>query len=432
MAHSPTPAASPTVSDWPAPRARGPVRARVDIPGSKSITNRALLLAAIAEGPGTLRGALAARDTDDMVNALRGLGIEVRVAEHHWTVIPGPLTGPATVDCGQAGTVARFFPPVASLARGTVVLDGSEQLRRRPLSTVLDALRSLGAPIAGDALPLRIDGVGAVRGGNVELDASGSSQFVSGLLLAAARFDRGVRITHVGRSLPSAPHIAMTVQMLRDRGVAVTDELPGRWSVAPGPVGAVDVDVEPDLSNAAPFLAAALVTGGEVTIPKWFDAGLQPGGRLLEVLASMGGSWRFGSEGLTFTGSGAVHGIDVDLSDLSELPPVLSVVAALADSPTRLRGIAHLRNHETDRLHALATELGALGAGVEETQDGLVITPRPLHGGTFDTYDDHRLATAAAVLGLATDGIVVRNVATTAKTMPGFVELWNRMLEPTP
>jgi 3-phosphoshikimate 1-carboxyvinyltransferase len=415
---------------WPAPVAVNPIDATVSVPGSKSITNRALVLAALADEPGTIRRPLHARDTDLMVAGLRGLGVKVRKnGTRGWTVTPARLRGGKPVDVGNAGTVMRFLPPVAALADGDVAFHGDERASQRPIGPVLDALRSLGVAITGDGVPCTVHGRGSVAGGEVVVDASTSSQFVSALLLVGARFEKGIVVVHDGPPVPSQPHIDMTVAMLRDVGVAVDTSTPQRWAVAPGPIEARELDVEPDLSNAAPFLAAAMVTGGTVVIPGWPKRTTQAGDALRHLFAEMGGSCTLGSEGLTARGPEELLGIDVDLHDVGELAPVVAAVCALATSTSTLRGIAHLRLHETDRLAALAHELTALGANVEELDDGLRIDPAPLHGGTFRTYDDHRLATAAAVLGLVVPGIHIENVETTAKTMPEFVELWRAMLE---
>jgi 3-phosphoshikimate 1-carboxyvinyltransferase len=415
---------------WPAPVAVNPIDATVSVPGSKSITNRALVLAALADEPGTIRRPLHARDTDLMVAGLRALGVKVRKnGTRGWTVTPARLRGGKPVDVGNAGTVMRFLPPVAALADGDVAFHGDERASQRPIGPVLDALRTLGVAITGDAVPCTVHGRGSVTGGEVVVDASTSSQFVSALLLVGARFDNGIVVAHDGPPVPSQPHIDMTVAMLRDVGVAVDTSTPQRWAVAPGPIEGRELDVEPDLSNAAPFLAAAMVTGGTVVIPGWPKRTTQAGDALRHLFAEMGGSCTLGSEGLTARGPEELLGIDVDLHDVGELAPVVAAVCALATSTSTLRGIAHLRLHETDRLAALAHELTALGANVEELDDGLRIDPAPLHGGTFRTYDDHRLATAAAVLGLVVPGIHIENVETTAKTMPEFVELWRAMLE---
>jgi 3-phosphoshikimate 1-carboxyvinyltransferase len=416
---------------WPAPVALGPVDAVVTLPGSKSLTNRAAVIAALADGPSRIRGPLRARDTRLMVDALRALRTSVLDDGNGWLVAPEPLAGPAEVDCGLAGTVMRFLPPVAALADGDVRFDGDPRARQRPMAVLLRALAELGAAIdhgRRGTLPFVVHGRARVPGGSVTIDASASSQYVSGLLLAGARYERGVVVRHVGKPLPSEPHVEMTVAMLRLAGVGV-DEGPDTWRVEPGPIGPLDIDIEPDLSSAAPFLAAALVTNGRVVVPSWPERTTQAGAALPELLTLLGGTCRLDATGLSVQGTGGIRGIDVDLHEVGELTPVLAAVAALADSPSVLRGVAHLRGHETDRLAALAAELTALGGDVDEAVDGLTIRPRPLKGGLFRTYADHRMAQAGAVLGLAVDGIDVEDVATTAKTLPDFVGIWSRLVE---
>jgi 3-phosphoshikimate 1-carboxyvinyltransferase len=413
---------------WPAPRAEGPVSGRITVPGSKSISNRALILAAIADGPSHLTGLLAARDTSLMRAALVSLGVGIAENGGTVTVTPGSLKGPASVDCGLAGTVMRFVPPVAALADGVVEFDGDPYARERPMNVILGALRTLGVQIDDHGtgrMPYAVSGTGSVRGGKVTLDASGSSQFVSALLLAGARYDEGVDLRHDGKPVPSQPHLDMSVTMLRERGVRVDDSEPNRWVVAPGPIRALDTAIEPDLSNAAPFLAAAVLTGGEVTVTGWPAQTTQPGDQLREIFTRFGAEVTRTDDGLTVRGTGRVQGVDLDLSEVGELSPVIAAVAALADGPSYLRGIAHLRNHETDRLAALEREFNALGGDVTQTADGLEIRPKPLHGGLFGTYHDHRMAHAAAVLGLLVDGLQIENIGTTAKTLPEFPELWS-------
>ncbi len=404
---------------------------RVTVPGSKSITNRALILAAVADGPSALTGVLAARDTTLMRAALSSLGTGIAERDGVVTVTPGSLKGPAEVDCGLAGTVMRFVPPVAALADGPVSFDGDPYARERPMSVVLSALRDLGAVIddgGRGTMPFTVHGTGSVRGGVLTVDASASSQFVSALLLAGARYDEGVDVRHDGKPVPSLPHIDMSVAMLRERGVEVDDSDANRWVVSPGPVAARDTAIEPDLSNAAPFLAAAAVTGGSVTVTGWPSHTTQPGGLLAEIFRRFGAEVTHSADGLTVTGTGSLHGVDLDLHDVGELTPVIAAVAAAAAGPSYLRGIAHLRGHETDRLAALETELNAIGGDVSQTADGLEIRPKPLHGGLFGTYHDHRMAHAAAVAGLVAEGIEIENVGTTAKTMPEFPELWSALI----
>ena len=413
---------------WPAPRPDGPVERVVSLPGSKSLTNRALVLAAIADGPSVVRRPLRSRDTLLMASALRALGTGIEDADGHWSVTPGAWDRDAEVDCGLAGTVMRFVPPVAGLARGTVGFDGDPHMRLRPVGQMLTALSALGVTVddgGRGALPFAVAGSGSVPGGTVTIDASASSQFVSALLLAGARYEHGVDVRHVGKPVPSLPHIEMTVQMLRQHGVEVDDSDANRWAVAPGPVKAVDHDIEPDLSNAAPFLALGAATGGTVTVRDWPGSTTQPGDQLREILALMGCEVTLSGDGLTVSGPPRLSGVDLDLHDVGELTPAVAALCALADSPSHLRGIAHIRGHETDRITALATELGRLGAEVVEREDGLSITPAPLHGGVFHTYADHRMAHAGVILGLAVDGVLVEDVATTSKTFPDFAGAWS-------
>ncbi len=416
---------------WNAPEARGPVKAVVELPGSKSMTNRALILAASAEEPSVLRGALRSRDTLLRAGALRARGIEVETEGAVWRVRPGRPAAPAVIDCGLSGNVMRFVPPLAALADGPVSFDGDPHARTRPMGPLLAALRALGVRVEDEGrglLPFTLTGTGAVEGGTVVIDASSSSQLVSGLLLSAPRYVRGLELRHEGPPVPSTPHLEMTVRMLREAGAKVEAE-PDVWRVAPGPLRGGDHMIEPDLSNAAQFLAAALVTGGSVTVRNWPEATTQPGDRLRELLPRMGGEVSYAGGDLTVRGTGRIRGIDADLSDAPELAQVLAMVAALADGPSRFTGIAHIRGHETDRLAALVAELTRLGGDAEELPDGLVIRPRPLHGGVFHTYDDHRMVMAAATLGLAVPGIEVENPATVGKTLPEFLDLWTNMLE---
>jgi 3-phosphoshikimate 1-carboxyvinyltransferase len=420
----------PLPDPWPAPYAAEPVRATVTLPGSKSLTNRALVLAALADGPGVVRRALRSRDTELMAGALTALGTSVDTSGDDWKVTPGRLTGDSEVDCGLAGTVMRFVPPVAALAEGPVRFDGDPHARTRPMDQVLRGLRGVGAEVDDEgrrSLPFTVLGRGRVRGGEVTIDAAASSQFISALLLAGARYERGVDVRHDGKPVPSLPHIAMTVDELRRRGVEVDDSDPHRWHVSPGPIRAVDVSVEPDLSNAAPFVAAALVTGGEVTVRGWPRTTNQPGDVLREIVTLMGGRAELTDAGLVVSAGGTLSGIDYDLHDVGELTPVVAALCALADSPSHLRGIAHVRGHETDRLAALTTELNGLGGHVTETEDGLTIRPSPMVAGRFSTYADHRMAHAGVVVGLAVEGVRVQDVATTAKTFPGFARVWSGM-----
>jgi 3-phosphoshikimate 1-carboxyvinyltransferase len=427
---------------WASPAATGPVSARVQLPASKSITNRALVLAALSDGPSVIANPLRARDTALATAALRVLGADINEYQTGWRITPGhPAPGSAVrVEAGNAGTVMRFVPGLAALTSATVTFDGDDRIRLRPIGPILEALRQVGVSIDDDgrgAAPFTVHGRGSVRGGRVVVDASGSSQLVSGLLLAAPRFDEGIEVRHEGPPVPSAPHIAMTVRMLRAAGASVesvgSGVRPDAWLVRPGRLDLGSVTVEPDLSNAGPFLAAALVTGGSVTIPCWPRDSLQAAGPILEVLGQMGARSSVGPEGLVISGTGRVRGITADLRDVNELAPVLTAAATMADSPSVFTGLAHTRTHETDRLAAMAKEVNALGGDITELPDGLQIRPKPLHASEpFGTYDDHRLVMAAAVLGLAVPGLRVAGAGTVAKTFPDFAETWTAMLGQQP
>jgi 3-phosphoshikimate 1-carboxyvinyltransferase len=419
------------LAHWPAPVARHRLGHRVELPGSKSLTNRELVLAALASGPSRLIRPLRSRDSLLMIAGLEALG-----AKFEWQgadLLVTPLSGgerDSQIDCGLAGTVMRFLPPLAGLVKGATRFDGDAAARRRPMKTTIDSLRALGLSVNAetDALPFTVSGNGSVRGGELEIDASASSQFVSGLLLSAPRFERGLRLRHRGAELPSQPHIEMTLSALRARGVNAFAESETSWVVEPGQISGGDLVIEPDLSNAGPFLAAALVAGGQVTVADWPEHTDQVGREFERILPLMGGTVERVGADLIVSGTGRVHGIDIDLSIGGELAPTVVGLAALADSPSRITGIAHLRGHETDRLHALETELNALGGQVRQLPDGLEILPRPLHGGVWKTYEDHRMATTGALIGLRVPEIKVENVQTTAKTMPDFTRLWSEML----
>ena len=449
---------------WPAPLATRPLSATVTIPGSKSLSNRYLILAAMGQHPVTLVGLLRSRDTDLMMGALRSLGVEFQVDPDDETTVrvtppsSGRFTGDVDVYCGLAGTVMRFVPGLAMFADGPVRFDGDAQAYARPMKPVLDGLEQLGAHIEyhGESgrLPFTLTPPVASDGTNVpthavSIDASGSSQFISGLLLIGARLSNGLELHHTGDHLPSLPHIRMTVADLQSAGVIVdVDEEHHRWRVHPGPVQLPDrVVVEPDLSNAAPFLGAALIAGGTVSVPYWPRETTQPGGLLPGILQTMGAEitwdgrpWSEATTGedapaaatLTVRGDGMIRGLGrFDMSAAGEIAPSIAALAALADAPTQLVGIAHLRGHETNRLAALVTEIRRIGAEAEELEDGIEIRPvlrERLHGAVMETYADHRMATFAAMIGLTVPDIAVVDVATTRKTIPDFVGLWSAML----
>ena len=424
---------------WPAPVAQRALAASVRLPGSKSLTNRELVLSALASEPSLLRAPLHSRDSALMIEALRALGTIIEEVPGDGgfgpdlRITPAELLGGTSIECGLAGTVMRFLPPVAALALGPVAFDGDESARRRPMRTTVESLRGLGVDVNDDgrgSLPFSLYATGAVEGGELSIDASASSQFVSGLLLAAPRFTNGLTLRHTGEKLPSLPHIEMTITTLAARGVVVENPEPGVWVVPAAEIQALDVDLEPDLSNAAPFLAAALVAGGTVSITGWPTSTTQVGADLADLLPLFGATVTLEGSTLTVDGGAGViggaelSGIDIDLSTGGELAPALVALAALATGPSRIIGIGHLRGHETDRLAALAAEINALGGSVTELDDGLAIEPRPLHGGLWKSYEDHRMATAGAIIGLAVPGVEIDDIGTTAKTMPQFPELW--------
>ncbi|MEN2738006.1 3-phosphoshikimate 1-carboxyvinyltransferase [Microbacterium sp. X-17] len=426
---------------WPAPVAAAPLHATVTVPGSKSLTGRELVLAALAEAPGTLRGPLHSDDSARMVDALSALGAHIEAIPEPGAFGPDLLVEPtfplqaAVVDCGQAGTVMRFVSALAGLAAGDVEMTAHPSALHRPMGAMIHALRDLGIDVDDGgswSLPFTVRGRGHIRGGEVTIDASASSQFVSGLLLAAPRFDTGLHLVHEGERLPSMPHIDMTVEALGRHGIHVERPRVGEWIVPPAPIRAKEVTIEPDLSNAAPFLAAALVTGGSVSVTGWPAHSTQPGALLGDILSEMGArvSRRHGA--LTVTAEGGIRGVDLDLSAAGELAPTIVALAAFADAPSRLHGIGHIRGHETDRIAALVAELRGLGGEAEEFEDGIRIIPRPLHGGLWHAYHDHRMATTGALVGLAVPGVEIDDIGTTAKTLPEFPELWRRMLDVAP
>ena len=426
------------MSSWRAPfRGQSALNSFITIPGSKSVTNRALILAALATTPSLFHRPLRSRDTELMAQGLRAMGISI-VAEKSenkeeiWKITPAKLFGPASIDVGNAGTVMRFLPPVAALANGLVNFDGDARSHERPLGPVISALENLGISIEHGSrysLPLTINGTGSIAGGTIKIDASSSSQFISALLLVGPATKNGITIIHEGEDLPSLPHIEMTVSMLRQFGAEVDDSIPNKWSVKAGQLIGREMTIEPDLSNAAPFMAAAIISGGQVTIKDWPKQTTQPGDALRDIFGQIGGKISFNGKGLMIEGTGKISGINIDLHDVGELTPSIAAVAALADSPSYLTGIGHLRLHETDRLSAIATEINKLGGNVVAEPDALRINPAQLRSGKFLTYEDHRLATAGAIIGLAVEGIEVENIETTRKTLPDFPGLWKMMLD---
>jgi 3-phosphoshikimate 1-carboxyvinyltransferase len=413
------------------------MNATVRIPGSKSETNRALVLAALASGPSMITGGLDARDTRLMRDALRAFGATITEDGDCWEVAPpNGLQAGDQIDCGLAGTLMRFLPPVAALADGRTRFDGDEAARARPMRALLAGLHDAGAAIAGDdgstdpeGLPLTVTGNGGLTGGHVSIDASASSQFVSGLLLAAPRFTNGLDLRHIGDDpVPSQPNIDMTVAMLRDRGVDVDDSEPNRWVVRPGDISGGTIGIAPDLANAAPFLGAAAITGGRVTVPDWPESSFQPGAAIVDLLEMFDADVGYADGQLTVRGKNELQGFDADLHDASELTPVVAALAALAEQTTHIHGVGHIRGHETDRLAALEEDLTSIGVHAHQTEDGLVIHPKLLYGNLWRSYQDHRIATAGALLGLVVDDLELDDVSCVDKTMPEFVSLWTAML----
>jgi 3-phosphoshikimate 1-carboxyvinyltransferase len=413
---------------WLAPSTQIPLAATISLPGSKSLNNRELILSALASAPTKLLDHLESRDSSLMIDALRKLGVGIDQSNQALVITPGKLSGPATIDCGLAGTVMRFVPALASLATGQIDFDGDLAARKRPMKTTIDSLRALGVIVNGEGLPFSILGSGEVAGGEIEIDASASSQFVSGLLLVGAKFKNGLSVSHVGKHLPSMPHIDMTINCLQKRGVDAKKIGPASWRVEPGQISGGEIRIEPDLSNAGPFLAAAMVVGGKVTIKNWPRTTTQVGNDFDGILQRMGAKIERIENDLVISGTGEITGIDIDLSTGGELTPVIAALAALANSPTTIRGVAHLRGHETDRLSALVNEINSIGGDATETPDGMSINPSKLRGGLWRSYEDHRMATAGAIIGLRIPGIEIEDITVTSKTIPQFVALWNQLI----
>lgn len=430
------------VVHWAAPHAGAPIAGRLQLPASKSLTGRELILAALADSPGTLHAPLHSRDTDLMVEAMRALGARIEEVPGSGAfgadlrITPAAeLTGSTTIECGLAGTVMRFVPPLAALALGPVAFDGDPYARKRPMRPLLDALRALGADISDEgrgALPFTVHGTGGLEGGRVEVNASLSSQFVSALLLAGPRFTNGVHVVHTGERLPSVPHIEMTLEALRARGVQASSPATGEWKVEPGPIGARNLRLEPDLSNAAPFLSAAVAVGGRVTITDWPAETTQVGDQLRILLTAFGATAELSADGaLTVSRTGELTGATLHLPEAGELSPTFVGLAALAAQlghTSRITGIGHTRHHETNRLEALVAEINALGGDAEELEDGIEVRPAQLHAGVWHSYADHRIATTGALIGLVVEGLKVEDIACTSKTLPQFPELWHAML----
>jgi 3-phosphoshikimate 1-carboxyvinyltransferase len=435
------------MTDWAAPTASAKINATITLPGSKSLSNRELILCSLADSPSILHGVLDARDTALMIDGLRILGVQIdelgtdpagnlnlQITPHF---MRAGVEMPTVINVGLAGTVMRFLPAVAAFAHGDSYFDGDAAARKRPMATLLEALKDLGVEIEDRGrLPFIIRGNGHVRGGEVVLDASKSSQFVSALLLSAPRCDAGATIRHVPADLgnagavPSLPHVDMTINSLAQHGVTVRQSTltQDSWHVDPQNINGVDLAIEGDLSNATPFFAAAMVAGGSVSCSDWPASSMQPILQIIEVFEQLGALITRDGDTLRLEGTGEINGIDVDLADIGEVAPTIAALCALGTTPSYLRGIGHLRGHETDRLSALATEINKLGGEVLEEESALRIFPATLRGGIFNTYEDHRMATAGAILGLRVPGIAVENIETTGKTLPDFVRRWEELL----
>lgn len=420
------------VDIWFAPVASVPIEAACAIPGSKSESNRALVLAALGNGPSKLTGVLKARDTELMISGLRKLGVEITLEGDSALVDPPREFEAADIDCGLAGTVARFLPPLAALGTGESSFYGDPKMSERPISPLLDGLKQLGAVCTADSVPFSISTPNGLSGREVTIDSSGSSQFVSGLLLSAARFPNGIVLRHEGNSVPSLPHIEMTMSMLRQRGIGVSyADL--TWTVEPGEISALDQRIEPDLSNAAAFLIAGVITGGKVTVPGWPAETTQPGDLIRDVFEKLGASSEPGPDGLSAWTEGELVGCDLDMHAASELTPAVAALAVFANGVTRITGVGHIRGHETNRIEAIVRELRALGVNAEELTDGLAIEGVGASGKLsptrpFDTYADHRMVHLGALLALKCEELKVSDPQAAAKTMPDFVQRWEAMV----
>ena len=400
------------------------------MPGSKSMTARALVLGTLSDGPSVVSNGLEARDSALMRQAVSTLGATVTQSESGWRIEPaGHEVAPqSTIDCGLSGTVMRFVPGIASLTSTEATFVGDAQAGHRPVAPVLDALRQLGVDVdAAQSLPFVVRGAGRAPGGACEIDASASSQFVSGVLLPAARFADGATVTNIGPPVPNRPHLAMTTRMLVRHGVEVGAQGES-WSVASGSISAHDWAIEPDLSNAVPFFAAAMLTGGRVSVPHLAEDSVQPVDDVGELLQQLGADVALGAAGMTVTGTGRVAGGTLDLRNLGELTPAVVALAMTADAPTTIKGVGYLRGHETDRLAALSAEAERVGGLVSIRDDELVVTPRRLHPAVWHSYRDHRMATAGAIVGLVVPGMQVDDIESTSKTFPTFPELWLQLL----
>jgi 3-phosphoshikimate 1-carboxyvinyltransferase len=400
----------------------------VVVPGSKSVTNRALLCAALATGTSTLTGALFADDTAAMLGVLRELGVRVEADEAAATVTvhgAGATIGsaPATVNARKSGTTSRFILPAAALTGTPVVVDGDDQLRARPFGPLLDALTDLGATVRPHDKPgyLPVEVAGPLTAGEVTIPGHLSSQFLSGLMLAAPLLPAGLRVT-VSTPLVSVPYVTMTGRVMAAFGVtpSVSPEL---VEIPAGAYQATAYAVEPDASAASYFFAAAAIAGGRITIRGLGTGALQGDIAFVDLLARMGAKVERTADAITVRGTGDLHGIDANMADISDTAQTLAAVATYATTPTRITGIGFIRHKETDRLAAIVTELRRAGIDATEDEDGFTIRPAVPRPTTFHTYDDHRMAMSLALLGLRATGIAIADPNCVAKTFPTYFEV---------
>lgn len=406
-----------------------PVDADVQVVGSKSYTNRALIVAALARGPSQLSGALFSDDTRYMAESLRQLGVGVTADEDARTLTVQGIAGKVTADrarcfVGNAGTAARFLPAVMALGSGVYEIDGIARMRERPIAPLVDALTRLGVRIEAlgqpGCFPLRIHG-GALRGGRVSISGNVSSQYVSGLMLAAPAMADGLTIDIEGE-LVSRPYLEMTAQLMRDFGASVAQPTARSFAIATGGYDGRAYGIEPDASAASYFFGAAAITGGRVRVSGLGTRSLQGDRGLVHILAEMGCTVREGDDFTELTGPapGTLRGVEVDMADLSDVAQTLAVVAPFATSPTRVTGIGFIRRKETDRIGAVVRELTRLGVRAVEEEDGFVVHPGAPTPGDVDTYDDHRMAMSFALIGLVRPGIRIRDPRCVSKTFPTY------------
>ncbi len=418
----------------------GSVSGSVTVPGSKSLTNRALIVAALASGRSTLRGALFSDDTEACMEGLSqlGIGVEADPGRDSITVIGANGTVPATsskLDVRYSGTAARFLTAVAASGNGVYCIDGAARMRERPMGDLPAVLSSAGARFRflgkRNHLPFELTATG-FPSGRIELTAVHSSQPVSAMLLCAPATGRSTTIVLHG-TVPSEPFIDMSIKVMRDFGVVVDRPEPGVFKISAGAgYNARTYDIEPDATNASYFMAAAALTGGTVSVPGLTTDSAQGDIACAGILRRMGCQVREEHSGITVTGPAKLRGIELDLNAVSDLTPTFAAIAPFADSPVTIRNVAHIRLQETDRITALCTELRRLGASVSEHEDGLRVEPSALHPAPISTYEDHRMAMAFAVTGLRVPGLTILDPSCTAKTFPGFFDHFTALTRAAP